>query len=317
MALLIFFLLLTFWTVQSAERMKYIMGVPVYISSDSPELIEKAFRQFKKVDSYFSPYKKDSVLCRLNREKNITADSFFLQLLKLSVKLYRETEGYFDVSVGNLSLRYGSSYDNCFTVNSSSTGIENVVVEGSVVKLKNGISLDFGGIGKGFAVDLASDIFVQEGKEAVVRAGGDIRCTGSCFIAVENPLSSGFFATFWTKENNTGVSTSGIYRRFIKSWKNNHLKNPHTGKSGNTVLVSVFGREKNAVLDAYATAVSVMPVEKAVSFLNEKKLGFFMILPEGCFVSGRYNHLYVEKLKVSPEFVSCSSGQMFFENSEN
>ncbi|WP_457625355.1 FAD:protein FMN transferase [Persephonella sp.] len=290
------------------DRTKYIMGIPVSISAD--EIPEEAFRVFKKIDKYFSIYRDDSLICRLNKEKKLEADDLFLNLLWLSIRIHKETGGYFDVSLGNLTYKYGEGVYGCDFEKTGSTGMENIEISGKTVYLKNGISLDFGGIAKGYAVDKASGIFRKKGLNAVIKASGDIRCIGKCSICIKDPLKDGVFLCFRTKKKETAVSTSGVYERFIGNTDNNHLISPKTGRSSGILSVTVFGDIDSASLDAYATAVSVMPVEKGVEFLNSKKLGFFLIKKE-CIIQGRYNSLYISDLTFFSQFVYCEKDKSY------
>ncbi|WP_457624557.1 FAD:protein FMN transferase [Persephonella sp.] len=302
--ILIFFLLFT--GAYAHERTRYIMGIPVTVISDDRSIHRKVFKVFSQIDGYFSLYRKDSLLCRLNTEKSLYMDRLFNELLQISFEVYRETGGYFDISLGNHTVRYGDSHEMCPLPENESTGMENIKVKGNLIVLENGISLDFGGIGKGFAVDKAGALFRNSGVYGVIKADSEVRCFGGCRVIIENPYGSGFFAVFETTGKETGISTGGIYRRYKNSIDNNHLINPFTGVSADKiVLISVFGDMPNSYLDGYSTAGAVMPVEKAVEFLNRKRLGFFILLRKGCYLAGRYNHLYIKKLQINPQFPEC------------
>lgn len=306
MRILLFFLLV-FGFSYPAERIKYIMGIPVSISA--PEVREEFFEPFRKVDKYFSLYRKDSILCRLNREKQIKADRFFMDLLETSIKIYRETYGFFDISMGNITYRYGDYINGCDFVKTDSYGMENIQIEGDKIFLKNGISLDFGGIAKGYAVDNVSQILKKRGIKGVVKASGDIRCLKKCRICIKDPFSDSFFGCFLTKNEETGISTSGIYERYRGDINDNHLIDPTTKKSAsNTVSITLIGTIDNTSLDAYTTAVSVMPVEKAVSFLEKKKLGFVLITKD-CYLQGKFNSLYIKDLTFFSDLKECKKAE--------
>ncbi|SNZ06393.1 thiamine biosynthesis lipoprotein [Persephonella hydrogeniphila] len=308
MTRIIFVLLTLFGIAFSIERTKYIMGVPVSISAE--EIPEEAFDIFKKVDRYFSIYRNDSFTCKLNKEKKLEADSFFLELLLLSIDINKETDGYFDISLGNITYKYGEWIYSCDFRKTDTTGMENIRIDGNTVYLKNGVSLDFGGIAKGYAIDRASEIFRKNGLDSVIKASGDIRCLGKCSICVKNPVGEGVFLCFKTKMRETAVSTSGVYERFIGSTDNNHLINPKTGRSSGVLSITVFGSIDSASIDGYSTAVSVMPTKKTVEFLNSKKLGFF-IIKKGCVIQGKYNSLYISDLTFFYQPVYCKDNENY------
>jgi thiamine biosynthesis lipoprotein len=99
-------------------------------------------------------------------------------------------------------------------------------------------------------------------------------------MAVQDPFSDNLLASFTMAQHNTAISTSGNYRRFVKSREYNHLINPKTHHSqqefASVTLLSE--RLSNSDLDAYATAASVMPKEKALRFLDALSEVGYLIL---------------------------------------
>ena len=282
------------------ERTKYIMGIPVTVKTDRREVPAKIFSVFKKVDFYFSNYRKDSILCRLNRQKILKIDNFFRQMLEKSLTIYKDTYGYTDISIGNLTVRNGHAVDRCPAEKSDTTGIQNITIKGSVVVLKNGISLDFGAVGKGFAVDRAVEEIRGETEKTVINASGEIRCIGKCSVFIKNPFGNGAVAHFKTVKQETGISTSGTYER------GNHLFNPFRKEfSASFISITLFSDIENVYLDGYATAVSVMPEEMAVEFLNRKKIGFVLIKKERCYIKGRYNDRFITELTFLINLPEC------------
>ena len=258
-----------------------------YISIVLPEkhknLFKPAFDIFKQVDNKFSKYKPNSYVSKLNERKFAKLDKEFLNLLNISLKIYKETNGYFDITLGNLTKKYGSFYKNLKKDKYETSGIENIKIKNRYIFLKNNISLDFGGIGKGYAVDLVSDFLKKNKvKDVIIKASGDIRCLNICTIGIKNPFEEGIIFSFKTKNADTSISTSGNYERYVKTKENNHLINPKTKKSQNKVAsVTLISIANNTYLDAYATAVSVMPLKKALKFLDKKGIAYIIFTTDG------------------------------------
>ncbi|MDQ7055098.1 MAG: FAD:protein FMN transferase [Persephonella sp.] len=286
------------------ERVKYVMGIPVSVTADNKDVFPDVFGIFKKVDRYFSLYRSDSVLCKLNRKKQLVVDSFFRELLEKSVEIYRQTDGFMDVSIGNITAKFGTGFQPCRLPHYRTYGMENVIVHNEKIELKNGISLDFGAVGKGFAVDKAVSVLRGRVKKAVINASGEIRCIGRCRVFIKNPFSEGNIAYFETVLQETGITTSGRYERFYKG--KSHIINPKSESSVNSfVSVTLFSDTENVYLDGYATAVSVMPEEKAVEFLNGKRIGFIIIKESGCYLKGEHNSRYIRNLTFFRKLVEC------------
>ncbi|RUM46644.1 MAG: FAD:protein FMN transferase [Hydrogenothermus sp.] len=262
------------------ERTKYIMGtyISIVLPEENKNLFKEAFNIFKEVDNKFSKYRPDSYVYKLNKNKVEKIDNQVLDLLKICLDIYRETDGYFDITLGNFTKKFGIFYEESYKSSSENLGIENIEIKNDFIYLKNNISLDFGGIGKGYAVDLVADFLKKNGiSKAVIKASGDIRCLDICYIGIKNPFSEGIIFSFWTKNPETAISTSGNYERYIGNTKNNHLINPKTKKSQTLIAsITLISIANNTYLDAYATAVSVMPLEKALNFLDKKDIAYII-----------------------------------------
>ncbi|MDD5728219.1 MAG: FAD:protein FMN transferase, partial [Victivallales bacterium] len=102
-----------------------------------------------------------------------------------------------------------------------------------------GMSLDFGGIAKGVAVQIAVEKIRALGiRHAVVNLGGNMYCLGFppaprklYVIGIRNPLDKKEICTKLTVRNR-GIATSGNYERYvtINGRPYTHIMNPRTGK---------------------------------------------------------------------------------------
>jgi thiamine biosynthesis lipoprotein len=98
--------------------------------------------------------------------------------------------------------------------------------------LDEGIKIDLGGMGKGFAVDkVVAYLQSKEISKGIIAASGDIRCLDACKIDVAHPFSDAILLSFTTVQANIGISTSGNYNRYVQSVQHNHLINPKLKKS--------------------------------------------------------------------------------------
>ena len=271
-------------------RTKFIMGtyISIKLPQDKQNLFKPAFQIFKDLDNKLSIYKENSEISELNRAKKKELSKDSLVIIKKSIQISKETKGFFDITIGKLTkdvYKFGTldeklPEDEEILKNLKQISYKNIQINGNTVILKNNVKIDLGGIGKGFAVDKVAEFLIKQGvKKAVISASGDIRCINICHLYIKNPFGEGWIIDLKTKNKNTSISTSGNYERFIKSNKYNHLINPKTGKSEqNFASITLFSIGNNTNIDAYATAVSVMPVDLAIQFLNKKKFGFILIL---------------------------------------
>jgi len=127
-------------------------------------------------------------------------------------------------------------------------------------------------------------------------SSGDIRCLGPCEVAVENPFGGGAVGVVVNREGELGISTSGIYRRYIGTVRDNHLIDPYRKESADSLVsVTLVAKVSNALLDGLTTAAAVMPIDSAVELLRGKKIDALLIAKEGTFLR------LGDRIKVDPK----------------
>jgi len=278
---LILSLILTF--ANANIRTQVIMGT--YVTVNVKRDHNSAFERMKEVDLALSSYNEEAEIYKLNFKRELYLTSFALKSLNYAKEMYKLTDGYFQLAIGNITRDlYNFGEDERVVKNeeleNSSVGWDLVKIDSNYVKLLDNVKLDFGGIGKGIAVDEAASGLACIGvKEGSIAASGDVRCLGICEIDITDPFSKGLFTTFTTLKENLAISTSGNYRRFVEKKENNHLINPKTKTPEQAFAsVSIVSFENNAYVDAMATAIAVMPLKKALSFVKEhKEFGYLLI----------------------------------------
>lgn len=155
------------------------------------------------------------------------------------------------------------------------------------------MQLNLGGIGKGYAVDLAEKYVRSEGYEY-----GFLSCGGSSMSLLKNLSSRDEQENWWIKinnprlgvlqgdsyakvcEQNVCLSSSGDYENayFVEDRRYCHIINPYTGYPVNAeptnpdgsgiITASVFGLSATEG-DAISTALMVMGKEKAIAYCEQ------------------------------------------------
>lgn len=265
----------------AASRTQVAMGTYVTISTQSNEAIDKAFLLIHDIEMSLSSYNPKALIFLLNKDGRVKLDVYAHEALLLSKSYYEKTDGYFDVTIGSVTydlFGFGMDEQILKDAKDAKVGMDGLFFSKDEAMVARGIKIDLGGMGKGYAVDKVSEYFKSIGiSDAIVAASGDIRCLSKCAIDIQDPfIEDGVLMSFETKMQNAGVSTSGSYNRFIGS--NNHLIDPKTKKSQREfVSITLIGDMPSSDLDAYATAVSVMPKQKAFEFLKRLDVGFVVM----------------------------------------
>ena len=255
----------------------------------------------KSIDSLFylvnkstSTYIPTSDISKINKgETDVKVDAIFIEVFNKSKRIFKETDGFFDPTVGNLVNAWGfgpktgkkNLSDDEVKKQMQFVGLDKVKIENRIViKEDSSIYLDFNSIAKGFGIDVIARFFNTKNIDNyLIEIGGEIRANGfkknnePWVIKLVNPVKKDSENGFKKLNlSNKSMATSGNYRKFRiaeDGKKYVHTINPKTGyaKESNLLSVSVIANLDCADVDAYATAFMAMGLEKTKEFLKTRK----------------------------------------------
>ena len=286
-----------FRTLERFEETREMMGtyVTIIIYSEqgkSEEILEAAFGRIQEISDIASIYDPESELSELNREGSISDPSEELrELITLSIEYYNISGGSFDITISPvLKLWQEGLWMESEEVQQEKVkealelvGSDMIIVEDSNISFKNrGMSLDLGGIAKGYAVDMALEVIEGYGIEsALVNAGGDICTIGGkaggekWIVELDDPYDP--------ENKNTGkdplpafefedmaVATSGNYYRYYDPERQvHHITDPLTGYSANKCISATIIADSCTEADVLATAVFVKGPEEGIGLVED------------------------------------------------
>jgi thiamine biosynthesis lipoprotein len=249
---------------------------------------------FLKMNLSLSTYMPSSAISKINKgDTGVIVDDFFIEVFEKSKRIFKETDGFFDPTVGNLVNAWGfgpkiekhNLTEDQVKAQMQFVGLDKVKLKNkSIVKEKPGFYLDFNSIAKGFGIDVIAR-FLESKKVTnyLVEIGGEIRTGGfkkgrkPWIVQLVDPIQSDANAGFKKLNlSNKAMATSGNYRKFRitdTGKKYVHTINPKTGfaTESNLLSVSVIANLDCADVDAYATAFMAMGLEKTKYFLDKHK----------------------------------------------
>lgn len=258
-----------------------------YQDSLQRDFTESISDVFKAFNQSLSTYHSTSTISKLNNNlSSIQVDANFKEVFLLSKEIYKETEAYFDPTIGKMvnAWGFGPVKNKRLPTNRQVdslmqfVGFDKVSLKGDeVLKENKNIYLDFNAIAKGFGVDVVARFLETKGiSNYLVEIGGEIRAKGKnttqklWSVGIENPNFDGTRSLMKvTCLEDEAMATSGNYRKYktdsITGKKIAHTLNPKTGFPAKTDLlsVSVIGKKSCASVDAYATAFMAMGYKKA------------------------------------------------------
>ena len=253
----------------------------------------------KSIDSLFylvnkstSTYIPTSDISKINKgDTTIVVDKLFAEVFKKSKRIFKETDGYFDPTVGNLVNAWGfgpkkelNDLDSTQVKNQMKlVGLGKVLlIDGKIKKENPKIYLDFNSIGKGFGIDvIARFLEFKDVKNYLIEIGGEIRARGVSpknkpwRVGIDNPNTDGSRTiSNFVDLSNMSMASSGNYRKYRVSKAGEkfvHTINPKTGFAieSNLLAATVYAPLDCADVDAYATAFMAMGLEKTKLFLKK------------------------------------------------
>jgi thiamine biosynthesis lipoprotein len=260
----------------------------------------------KQIDSLFyvinkslSTYQANSIISKINRNELVDTDEHFENVYIASKKIFYETNGAFDPTIGAVVNAWNFGPEGKITNLDSlkidslmvSVGFDKILRVGKSFAKPKDAFIDFNAIAKGYGVDVIG-IFLESQKveNYLVEIGGEIRVKGINIVkespwkvGVENPNFNGeqsILKVISLKDE--AMATSGTYRKFKIDEKGNryaHIIDAKTGYPSKTSLLSISVIADNCmVADAYATAFKGMGIEKVKDFLkSHPELNVFLI----------------------------------------
>ena len=261
--------------------------------NNANETFEIAIQEIKRIETLLTTFSDTSITYKINENAGVTpvvVDDEVFQLIKRCQFISKITQGAFDISYGSLDKRFWN-----FDLNMTSLpdpkvakkaveliNYENILLDEThkTVFLKNkGMRIGFGGIGKGYAAEMAKKKLIENNVlNGIVNASGDLTAWGfqengeAWTIGVADPNQrKSIFSTF--KITNKAVATSGNYEKFItiNNKRYSHTIDPKTGYPISGIKSVTILAENAEIADALATPVTVMGIEVGMNFINQLK----------------------------------------------
>ena len=270
-----------------ARRSFRAMGteIELLVDADDPDgAIAAAEAEFHRLEALLSRFRPDSELSSLNRAGELDAGPDLVRVTELALRAREETDGRFDPTVHDAVVAAG--YDRTFESLAPDGPAPTarpcggaVRIDRNRIELERGVHLDFGGIGKGFAVDRAAEILGTAGP-CLVNAGGDLAVRGGLWpVGVETGDGS------LTLELTSGaLATSGRdRRRWQRSGRElHHLIDPGTGAPADSDLVRATVVATDAVTaEVWAKAVFLAGSEAGAAEADARGLPAVLVSLDG------------------------------------
>ncbi len=284
------------WT--EVKKSRFLMNTLVTISARGVhvekhgDVVDRALDRIAELGGRFNRFDPSSEISLLNLASSgeavrVSADTF--DIIFRAQRFWRLTGGAFDITVrpiievwkgaaGADSLPSEEEIAKALFL----VGSDKLLLDPAAQTVRfatQGMEVDLGAIAKGYAADAAADVLKSGGiSNAVIDIGGDLVVLGQgapgkdWTVGVQSPDRPGDASAVLAllEVRDRGVATSGPYYRFyeIAGRRFSHIVDPATGRPADEVPSVTAIAPDGVTADAWATALSVLGVERGMMALE-------------------------------------------------
>ena len=276
------------------KRTQMQMGTLVTITSVAPDrqraqdAASAGFQEIHRLEELISTWIATSELSRANAAAGRAAVSLSrdtMKVLEASLQMARMTEGGFNILVGpaveawSVLDRPTIPSDAVLQAVRPLTDLRELplnVAEGTVYLAKPGMRVDVGGIGKGFAADMAVAAMQKAGATAgVVALSGDIRTFGGLPggvkfpFGIRHPRHEEAVLAFIDLQDEA-ISTAGDYERYFErdGVRYHHILDPITLQPARDCQSVTIVARDGMTADGLDTGIFVMGRERGLALVE-------------------------------------------------
>jgi len=259
-------------------------------TSLAQELISLAQEEALRIEQKFSRYRDDNIVHRINTSGNcITVDIETARLLNFARDCYNFSEGWFDITSGILRRAWNFNQHGAIPSQQEieqllpHIGWEKITWEDPDLTVPHGMEIDFGGLGKEYAVDSVLGLLSSKTKHSfMVNFGGDCNASGpmadgsSWMTGIEDPHRPGD-ATAIIQLKNGALATSGDVFKFIHhdGTRYGHILNPRTGWPNSDAPLSVTVAAATCTEAGILSTLAMLQGQDAEQFLDQQDIKYW------------------------------------------
>lgn len=253
------------------------------------EALEEAENRMKELEGLWSVTDEGSDIYQLNHEngRSVTVSRETSEAVMYALEMAEKTDGSLEPTLYPVLTAWGfTTGENRVPEAEELAGLltsvdyEKVTVQEDRIQMPEGMELDLGAVGKGYAGDIITALLEERGiASALLDIGGNIQAIGSrpdgsdWRLGIRSPFGEGTLGVLSVSDR--AVITSGNYERYFvdeDGREYGHIINPATGYPAENdlsavTIVAVEGKQG----DALSTAMFVKGLKGAESYWQEKR----------------------------------------------
>lgn len=279
--------------------MDTLIQITVYSENEAKgqKALKEAFGAFERIHDTTNRFQKNGQTATASNDvvkinenagtKPVAVSADTINMIERSHYFAGSSGGAFDVSVGPVMDLWGFGKseqqvpsDEEINRALSLVDYNKVQVDPSnmtVFLTKPGMSLDLGGVAKGYATDEAVKALKEAGiQHAIINAGGNVYALGDkpdgspWRVGVQDPRGEkSIIGILYVKDR--AVVTSGDYQRYFEQEgvRYHHIIDPTTGKQARDVMQTTVVTDSATDADILSTSLFVLGAQKGMCFVKE------------------------------------------------
>ena len=283
---------------QEAENSFFAMNTYMTFTAygeQAEDALADARARVEEVEALWSVTDEESEIYQANHSggEPVNVSEETAELVSFALEMAEKTDGALEPTIYPVLRAWGFTTDTKQVPSQEEidalledVGHEKITLDGTLLTVPEGMELDLGAVGKGYAGDLAAEAVRARGIEcAILSLGGNIQAVGSrpdgtdWRVGLRSPWEDGTLGVL--RVSDQAVVTSGGYENYFEDKDGNvywHILDPETGYPAKSGLLSVtIICPQGRMGDALSTALFVMGPQKAEEYWRENG-DFEMIL---------------------------------------
>lgn len=275
------------------------------------QLIRDLTKKYNSLFDIYNDYQGINNIKTINDNagiKPVVVEPEIIEMLELAKKVYELSDGHFDITQGalfkiwhdtreegkalNANGEYGKLPDQEELIAASKHhGFEHIIIDkkASTVYIDDpNISLDVGGIAKGFAVEKVAQALIAQGVDSgSVVGGGNVRTIGikedgkPWGVAINDPRNNEDYsydgiASVFLKADNSVVTSGNYFNYYLieDGSKMHHIINPDTLYPSDLYESISVITPHSGLADALSTSLFNMSISDGLNFIAKVKTEF-------------------------------------------
>ncbi len=286
----------------SATEIMMTTVVTISIYDDDESALNGAIELCRHYENLFSRTIQTSDVSRLNSADGqpITINTDTAELIKIALDISKESNGAFDITVTPLTELWNVTEaitpPNPTDIDTAlqKVGYKNVLLDGNTVTLLNGVTLDLGGIAKGYIADKVKAYLIEQGvTRGTINLGGNVVLIGDndgkpYSVGIQKPFAATGEAVLTLSLSDKTAVTSGIYERYFEFEGKNyhHIIDTSTGyPAENDVASATIITERSSIADGLSTACLILGIDKGKALAHKYGAEVVFVLRDGSIVT--------------------------------